>query len=48
MPFIDHPKHSIRPEADQNMLPDRQAKYGKRPDWRKAVVKLSEGSIEIL
>ena len=26
----------------------RQAKYGRRPDWRKAVVSLSEGSIDIL
>ena len=26
----------------------RQAKYGKRPDWKKAVVTLSEGEIDIL
>ncbi|MCF7854894.1 MAG: 50S ribosomal protein L23 [Candidatus Pacebacteria bacterium] len=26
----------------------RSAKYGKRPDWKKAVVTLSEGEIDIL
>ena len=26
----------------------RQAKYGRRPDWKKAVVTVSEGEIDIL
>jgi len=26
----------------------RQARFGKRPDWKKAVVTLSKGSIDIL
>ena len=26
----------------------RSAKMGKRPDWKKAIVKLAEGSIELL
>ncbi len=26
----------------------RTAKYGKRPDWKKAVVTLSEGSIDLV
>ncbi len=26
----------------------RSAKYGKRPDWKKAVVTLSEGTIEMV
>jgi len=26
----------------------RHAKYGKRPDWKKAIVTLSEGEIDIL
>ncbi len=26
----------------------RTAKYGRRPDWKKAVVTLSEGSIDLL
>lgn len=26
----------------------RSARYGKRPDWKKAIVTLSEGSIDIL
>lgn len=26
----------------------RQARYGKRPDWKKAIVTVSEGEIDIL
>ena len=26
----------------------RRAKYGRRPDWKKAVVSLSEGTIEVI
>ncbi|MFW5996626.1 MAG: 50S ribosomal protein L23 [Verrucomicrobiota bacterium] len=26
----------------------RQTKYGKRPDWKKAIVTLSEGEIELV